>query len=1187
MYLKAIEALGFKSFADKTAVHFNKDITAIVGPNGSGKSNITDAVRWVLGEQSTRYLRASTMQDVIFAGTQKRHAMNMAQVSLIFDNTDSSLPIDFGEVEITRRIYRSGEGEYFINKKSCRLKDIYNLFMDTGVGRGSLFVIGQNKVDEILNGRADEKRVLIEDLAGIVRYKQRKNESLQRLEKIRENLLRISDIKIELENNMLGLQAEAQKTKEYNNLFAKYRRVNLVLLAYRHGQYLKQLEQASIKVAECSALQEEQKQQLSSLELQQTRNNQDVEDVQQEYVRANNDITDLVAKREQTVGTINLLQDKAAQLSQRSEELLAEQEQLRTVCSQLSQTQIVVLRDQQATQQAQEAHWRQEHQQLKTEYGLIAAEHELVAGEHAALQDKVNINLSAYMDNKNKAVYLEREIEQVQLRTENGRTALLEYADKIERTAAQLAATELEIQNIQAHNAELMAAAETLQSERRNIEQAAAAKNEEIDAFDKKLSKLNNENIVLERLRASYQGFGTGIKNVLTARQPWRSGIIGAVAEVITVPQQYITAVETALGGSAQHIITEDEPTAKQAVSYLKQGRLGRATFLPRTAIRGGAGVESALLREPGVLGTGEMLVGIREGLEQILKFLLGRILIVDHIDHALTIARKYGYKYRMVTLDGEMLNVGGSLTGGVNDKAQPGFLAREEEIKRNKETIEKMQNDRYELSEVYNGYEHDLKQLAGRLATQKETVVRNDLSLVRLKSQTQYLRETLEKEQRQSALMQQEVDNYSTQAEKLSEQLVQINRLVVELQADKDAHSSEIQALFQKVRSLQDQKEAQNNLVNEAYHQLSALTQALGYTGEKLAAAQDSLEQTTKKVQELGAQLTANKIGQSQLQEELQSVQTGLEKLNHERQVLNELLVSVTKKREGILSTQREIQGALKEQNNIQAANGRALSKAQSQETERRLQLNNIVEALRERFEATLEEALAVYGAETDIKQSQADAERLKDEIQALGLINPKAVEDYEQAMEKVEFLGKQYNDLCVAKEDLDKIIEEINKAMSERFKEAFVELNKHFAATYADLFGGGQASLKMLDENDWLNSGVEIFVQPQGKKVLSLNALSGGERSLTVIALLFAILSMKKTAFCVLDEIDAPLDEANIHRFKQFLLKYGVQTQFIMVTHRKPSMQIANTLYGVTMQEAGVSKVLSVHIKDLERMT
>lgn len=1183
MYLKSIEAIGFKSFADKIEVNFNKDITAIVGPNGSGKSNITDAIRWVLGEQSTRYLRASNMQDVIFAGTQTRKSMNMAQVSLTFDNTDASLPMDFSEIEISRRIYRSGEGEYFINKKNCRLKDIYNLFMDTGVGKGSLFVIGQNKVDEILNGRADEKRILIEDLAGIIRYKQRKMESLQRLEKIQENILRISDIKIELENNLIDIKNEAEKTREYNRIYQDYRTKSLILAVYNYNVCEKQLEQAREKLTEYVKIQEEQKEELAHLEMSQSSNNQDVEDVQSKYVKINNEITELVALREQTAGNILLLKEKIEHIQTQQNELVNNKEKLISICDEIKNKNIFELSAQQLQYKEEYLHLESEHKKLLEEYGLLTEEHNKVANIHLQLQEKVNVNLNAFIDSKNKVVYLERELQQTNSRIEQQKGLLDEYSIKLNSFNEQIIYLSSRTKDLTIENQKIQPQLIEYEQEEIRIQNKIKEQQLVVDRVDKEITKLNNDTIILERLQATYQGFGTGIKNVLMARESWRAGIVGAVAELVDVPRAYIVAIETALGGSAQHIVTENEETAKLAVAYLKKGKMGRATFLPKTNIKSYNTQNQAIISGQGFIGMADSLVTIKSGLEEILRFLLGRIIVVDNIDNALVIARKYDYKYRIVTLDGEVINVGGSLTGGIVDKAQPGFLVREEEMKNNKKRIAKMQDERYELSMVVNDFEEQIYSIQKSFKIGSECLQNNNIALRKLEVEEQHLNDMITQLQGQISKINQEINTYKKDYELMFREKIDTENLATSLQADKDAHSHDIKTLLDRVQRLQVDKENKNDLVNRIYNKLSITKQSFSYVTERIEEAKENLENTKKEIVALEVKYDNNVEQVNNAKQDLLNAELKEQGLTLQRQALNNRLIEITKIRESIFSTQREIQNKLKERNSIQNANERALSKAQSIVKERQMQIEGIESSILEKYQADMEEANSYYSNEIDIKQVKIDVADIKEQIQELGLINPKAIQEFEQAMEKVAFLDKQYNDLQIAREDLDKIISEINKAMISRFKEAFIELNSHFNNTYKDLFGGGEARLELVDESDWLNSGVDIFVRPHGKKVLSMNALSGGERSLTVIALLFAILSMKKTAFCVLDEIDAPLDEANLHRFKEFLIKYGEETQFIIVTHRKQSMQIANNLYGVTMQEAGVSKVLSVHVNDM----
>lgn len=1186
MYLKSVEAVGFKSFADKVEIGFNKDITAIVGPNGSGKSNITDAIRWVLGEQSTRYLRASSMQDVIFAGTQNRRGMNMAQVILTFDNSDKSLPLEFNEVEVGRRIYKSGESEYFINKKNCRLKDIYSLFMDTGVGKGSLFVIGQNKVDEILNGRAEEKRILIEDIAGIVRYKQRKHESLQRLEKISENLLRVSDIKIELENNIVGLKKDAEKTKEYNEVYKEFRHHHLILLAHNYQLYTKQLEQLQEKVQEYTNMQQEQMQQLELLELEQNRNNQETEEVQAEYAAINNELTEKVSLREQAGGQVKLLQERIKQSQDKLEELQKNIEKLSSELGKLKEQTIVQLREQESIQAAELDSLNTEYQTLQDEYEALLNEYSAANQEHTELQTLRNAKMGEYLDSKNKLEYLKKDILQLQ-----GRIELLQKEKNSETGKLQTLQTELQellkhLDTLHAHDAALKADINALNADKNSLLQNIQQQLGNLEVLNKSFAKLNNELVVLERLQTSYQGFGSGIRSVLTAKESWHSGVIGAVAEVISVPEKYILAIETALGNSMQNIITENEQVAKQAVQYLKNGKLGRATFLPKTSIRGSELKETEILKEAGVLGTAESIVDVRADLSHIIKFLLGRVVVADNIDNALTIARKYGYRYRIVTLEGEVLNVGGSLTGGTNSNTQPGFLAREEEIKRHKSNLAELDSKKQALEAHIASLKNEDEQLAQKLAAKQSELQNNMLEITKFSGQNQHLQENLDRQNNQLKRMEQDIAQHQADVLSAEQAIVLAEQSLVALEASKDAHEQDIALVANKLGRIQSDKDSKQDAVNKVYTKLAGIRQSMDYIREKLQNATESMENIQAQSAELTQQIDRNEIYKLQLREDLEQVQQDETELTSKVQELRDRLVVITKKRDNLLSLQIELQTKLREQNSVQTSTDRSLSRYQSQVGERQLQIHSSLQAMQERYDATLEEAQEILEQGFDIKESKVMTETLKEKIQSLGLINPKAIQDYEQALQKVEFLTKQYNDLNEGKEHLDKIIEEINKSMIEKFKAAFNELNIHFNNTYQSLFGGGQARLEMVEENDWLNSGIDIYVQPHGKKVQSLSALSGGERSLTVIALLFAILSMKKTAFCVLDEIDAPLDEANINRFKDFLVRYGEATQFIMVTHRKSTMQIASTLYGVTMQEAGVSKVLSVHIKDVEEM-
>ena len=1184
LYLKSLEANGFKSFAEKVTVSFKSGVIAVVGPNGSGKSNITDAIRWVLGEQSTRYLRASAMQDIIFSGTQARKAANLAQVSLVFDNTDHSLPVDYQEVEITRRLYRNGESEYYINKKACRLKDVHNLFLDTGVGKGSLFVIGQNKVDEILNGRADEKRVLIEDIAGIIKYKLKKQESLQRLDKIQENLLRICDIKIEYENNIQNLEVEAGKTAKYNELYELLKANSIQEYLFRYAGFQKNIEELEQKCQLEIVNKAKNNADIAALEENQAVNNTSLEKLDMQYTQMQATLTNLATNCEKISGHGKLLRERQQQLKSKINELDANQEKLITDYNRQVKINLTNL-------QKDKAYKQQELENLTILYEKVAEEYQKInisylekTKAYKHLQEELNIGINEYLDKKNQGLYLQKNLEQIKLRIHKSTTELSECEKSLEILTASLQEQKNILFKQQQQQSMLRQTVTQKLQNKELLKQENSLKSEQLDKIGQQIQKIVNQNIILERLHASYQGFASGTRSVLAAKTSWRQGVIGAVVEVLKVPKEYITALETALGSSMQNIITKDDNIAKQAVQYLKDNKAGRVTFLPLNTIKEQKLSDSKILQELGVVGTAASLVNCRAELQVVASFLLERIIVVDNIENALKIAKKYNFRYRLVTLAGEVLNVGGSLTGGSLKNNEPSFLAREEELKNNKTKLIELKNQQSILQEAVVSIVQKLQDLDVILAKKMDEAQKLEISGSKQQTQIEYLIEKKQVLEKDCKIIKTELVQATNELVE-TEQLIQsTEKLVTALENSKHSGKDDLSQYEQEIERLQTERESKLKAVNELEINQNALKQEIKYIDEKILYTQEDIEAIVVERKKIIGLIKENQSLEDKLLQEIIEIDKQQQQAEVEIAEQKRANAAIALKRESLLSEQINIQSALREKNLAQSNLERSVSKAEANLAEKKLQIENLQANLQEKFAVDLKQVENLQDENINIKECRKTIQLLQDELVKLGVINPKAIEDYNAAVEKLDFMQKQYQDLLESKENLDIIIRDIDKEMVERFKKAFKELNVEFAKTYKNLFSGGSARLELLQADDWLNSGVEIYVQPVGKKQQALSLLSGGERSLTVIALLFAILSMRKTSFCVLDEIDAPLDEANLHRFNRYLQEFGTNTQFIIVTHRKPSMQIANTIYGVTMQEPGVSKVLSVQIKDVE---
>ncbi|MGM9539106.1 AAA family ATPase [Anaerovibrio sp.] len=999
MQLKKLEAYGFKSFADKIEVEFDKGITAIVGPNGSGKSNISDAVKWVLGEQNVRNLRGVKAEDIIFTGSETRRQMGVAEVSLYFDN-DGSLPVDFNEVVVTRRLFRTGESEFYINKSRCRLKDITNLFADSGIGHDSMGIISQNKMDEILNARPEEKRLFFEEAAGITKYRNRKKEAMRKLDDTEGNLQRVYDILGEIENQLEPLRISAEKAARHQELQAELKRFQLAELYHRYQELQGRRQRFD------SAAQEKKDQELAASTAVQLIEGRTAK-LDAEILALEKQMEALAAKRNEIHGRIEAADSEIRVLEERRRQGKAN---------------------------------RQRHQQLLKELAATAEE------------ARQNVEF-------------------------------------LEKSEAQAQAKKLEAENaVLANRQQAKALREQLMSMKGRRDELARRQ----QAADRNIHTTASRVQVLERLQSSYEGFGRAVRAVLKSQRPWRRGVCGAVAELLQVPGRYVTAIEVALGGSQQNLVTEDTDTAKSAIEMLKRDRLGRATFLPLSSITVRLNRENVPAGAGGVLGWANELVGTEPKYSRVADFLLGRTLVVDTLDNALALNRQLGQRLRIVTLEGELLSPGGALAGGSQQNRESSFLNRREEIRK--------------LQEALSGFEQEKQGLSAELQQMAEKYDALD----------------------------READELSAATNKL-----EMEKAVLEQQAIRARE--QILLRQRELKRCEDSSRQQN---------------------DELAALEKELSDSMASIGEL--------MEASQLE-------------NRRFVAADEEHRAVYKQRMNRLSDKKNNEKEVRE------AHGR-LTDIQNQLHQIELDASKIDYDI----EQCQQEMLSSYGlvperaAEEAPELEPAELKRklrgLDNELNALGAVNPNAPQEYADLQQRHGFLSGNAEDLEKAKADLMQLIGEMEATMTRQFREAFVKINEFFGEIFVQLFGGGQAKILLTDKENVLESGVNIMVTVPGKKTQNLSVLSGGERALTVVALLFSFLKYRPAPFSVLDEIDAPLDEANIGRFGTFLQEYAEHTQFIIVTHRKGTMEAADTMYGVTIEDAGVSKVLSVKLQDYE---
>lgn len=1184
MRLKSFATYGFKSFAEKTELTFDKGITAVVGPNGSGKSNISDAIRWVLGEQSAKYLRGSKMEDIIFSGSSKRRPLGVAEVTLEFDNSDHALDMDFSEVSLTRRLFRSGDSEYAINKKNCRLKDILDLLADTGLGKGSMSIIGQNRIDEVLNSRPEERRALFEEAAGIAKYRLRKKEAVRRLDETGANLTRINDIKAEVDAQVEPLRAAAEKTQQYNALYAEQRQCRLTNFVHKLDNITGLCQKLQEKK---QLLERELSQRLAALSVQEAQAAQlqaEADRLNESFAKLMDEMKDKETALEKIRGQKAVLDERIINSRQSAEKLGVRNIRLEQQADELEK-QMAALAAEFDVVDKKRAKAEYSLQQLQREKEQYEKNLHEISQQSENLKADVFADMQSLLEARNALRVLEQEQERRVKRREVLKESIAEaenIAGKVEEEYRQL----LEKQARSGHEQkrlsdELEADGKQEEEYRRKLQTIR----QQQGICQKKLIETEARLNSLQRMQNSYEGFGYGIKNILKCNAPWRKNIIGVAAELLQTDEKYVTAIETALGESAQNLVTLDADTAKAAINYLKQQNGGRATFLPLDNIqeRRLTQEEERLCSLKGICGFAVDLVSCHEQAAKAIRFLLGRVLVAENIDAALSAARMAKFRLRVVTLDGDTINAGGSMSGG-SRRHKEGYLSRGRDIKRLEALLAEQRGEMLQLQEALETEEDKQQKLSAKLQQGREQLRQYALMSSQLDLQLQHLSQKKRDAEERLLLL-----------------LDDRNAIAAEYMANR----SKVQELRANVKELEEQDSAAKQLLEDMQKKIAAEKSKVDAAENQLHDARLLAETSSAKVQLMSDRMKGLDTDTLQLRREItgneqeqQRLQQLIEKCESEKQACDKRSAELWQQLQETESGKEEFrEERLRQQNQQQQAEEQAAAiRKQCSNSEGSLkQLDIDMARYNNDREHVLMQLTEEYGLdetaarneelqELDGSELKKRESRLATAIAALGPVNPAAIEEYQAVKERSEFLNHQYDDLATARDNLQAVISEINSGMTRKFKEAFAEINKFFAECYVRLFGGGTAVLKLSEPDDLLNSGIDIEVQPPGKRLQSLYLLSGGERALTVIALLFALLSYRPAPFCILDEIDAALDDANIVRFSKFLRDFSQKTQFIIITHRKGTMECADIMYGVTMEESGVSKLLSVKINEKE---
>lgn len=1180
MQLLRLEMKGFKSFADKTIVKFSPGMTAIVGPNGSGKSNITDAMRWVLGESNVRQLRGQKAEDIIFSGTEKRRPLSSAEVTLIFDNADRGLDTDFPEVAITRRIYRNGDSEFFINRKACRLKDIHALLADTGLGRDSMAIIGQNRVDAILNSKPEERRLIFEEVAGIARSKMDKEEALRRMGQTERNMERVADLMASLDEQIEPLAEKAEKTKRHGEL-SRMKRIYDGALAYH-----------DYKVADrLFTKQENEKINLTreDVELQTELSKQDAayEQLKRDTEKKEELLRDADERYSETQQAVAALQG----------DVKLEDEKLRTAQKNLDDlnrraTELIMART--ADEQK-----KLMHEKLVADSRAELKSQEATVAQYKAVQDELYETLKVKQTELQTLQAAEESRHQLQLdlvsQVEQSRQELqslqaqaVELDKLIQTLVGEEAETGADLKTLQIAYDETVGAQDKAEAERQEKRQALQASYEqrrnletELQNIKRHLQTIDGRMDVLSQWEEQHEGYQEGTRNVLRAKESWRSGVAGAVGDLFTVDAKFVTAIDIALGGSINHVVTTTPAVASDGIKHLKRTQGGRVTFLPMETVKGFV-VETPALSEDGVLGRAVDCIQFDGVYEGIFKYLLGRVLVVDTMERAIALQKKYNQKLRIVTLGGEQFQPGGSLSGGQVKRRKASVMARKEEmqgLEADKATAEQKCGALEQKLEGMNHQISKLEEIAQGLNTAYEAAhlqVMNSRSALQLGEErhSRKVRVLQENKAKQVDLVsrikaaddllltrQEELSGFNKTGEGTASQSELLEALSQCQAAHQEAMTTynEAHLACESLRQLQTHRESQ----------IKEWEASMEEAARRLVPLQEEVELTKAQVErELPERITALN---EQLAEKLASSQT----LKEER----ETLLSGTKEQRATLDSmsrsRMDMEGRLRR---LQ----QRLAQMEGQLTKYEISSNQALEKLQVLgFTKDEGQNLKPDGAVGDWRARETE---LSQEMEALGPINPAAVEEYEQALQNQAFYQNQHSDLEQAKAQLETVIQEIDDAMSEKLNDVLIKVGERFQTVFAQLFGGGTAQIALTDETDILNSGIDFYIQPPGKKQQQLTLLSGGERALTVIALLFSFLDFKPAPFCVLDEVDAALDEANVERFGRYLQRLGDDTQFIVVSHRKRTMEAAQVLQGVTMVERGVSRLLTVAFEDVK---
>ena len=1181
MYLKRLELQGFKSFADRTVLEFKPGITGVIGPNGSGKSNISDSIRWVLGEQSMKSLRGSKSLDIIFAGTQNRKSLGFAEASLVFDNSDGTLPIEYTEVTVTRKIYRTGETGYYINKTPCRLKDVLELFMDTGIGKDGYSIIGQGKIDEILSNKSEDRRHIFEEAAGIVKYRTRKQESEKKLEHTKLNLLRINDILSEIEANIEPLKGQSEKAKKYLNLREELKSIEIGLFIYNINKYKKDLEEI-VKDEEIFKVQhDEETKKLENIKSLKEQLKVEIDEITNNIEKMSNLGFESQKEIEMLNSDINVAKTRITNNEENSKRFEKEIEEFETRINELEEE----------IKQKQEKRINLKENKEKFEKELQEKEKELEKITKTLTQKELEIekNKAQVEENTDKKYELQSEIHTQKINIENGEKRQKQITSEIQSNVSELDSTRLEKEEISKSFYEIEDKRNKILKELEEINNKKEKAKIKIKEYEKNITLLQNEQRMKEtklkfliETEKEKEGYIKSVKNLLKdteINKELGKGMHGVLANIIEVPEEYQTAIEMCLGISLQNIVTDTEEDAKKLVEHLRKNNLGRASFLPISSVRGKK-LDKIKIKEDGYIGIASDLIKYDKKYKDIIENLLGRTVIVDKMDTAIKIAKANKYTFRIITLEGDVINPSGAITGGSVAKKTVNILGRGREIEKLEKDIKKIAKKIEGLEQEKTEFEKSMEKTFENAKTLDKELQEIDITYATEKQKVTLIEQNIEK-------LETRIDKLKKEKENIKEQKEESNKKISETEKEIEKLNNETEEITKKINEFALLNKDNQKYIDDLNFDITNLKISVSSFDESEASIEEiqerikqDIENSKKSIENKKEQIEKLKQDNFNLEKSIeeitekikeikQSVETSgskIEELKNERITKNEKL----EEKEKEITEKFDLLEDLKAQ----------IVKVDVKKTKLEEEINNIINKMWEEYETTPNN-VEDYKKPENVAKTQKQVNELRKEMKDLGSVNLDSIEEYKSLKERYDFMSEQRLDLENTMAKLRKVIQEMTLTMKEQFKKQFEVINKNFSEVFKELFGGGKAELSLEDETNILECGINITVQPPGKKLQNMMLLSGGEKAFTAIALLFAILKMNPAPFCVLDEIEAALDDVNVYRFAEYLKKFSKQTQFLVITHRKGTMEAADTVYGVTMEENGISKLLSMKLK------